>query len=273
MKGTAPESVDTRTISDFGEQWHLFTENDGYYASPAVLQDACGDLLDVSEFRDKVVCEIGAGAGRFVDILCKLGVRSILAVEPSESMAVLEKNAARYGSQVRYLKDLGERLDEEDAFDFVVSIGVLHHIEDPLPTVKAAARALRPGGRLLIWLYGMEGNRFYVGVVSALRFITKRIPNRLLLGFSKATLVLTKAYVACCKVLPLPMRGYFVNVFDHFSENKKLLAIFDQLNPAHAKYYRRQEVIDLLEAAGFTQCRLYHRHGYSWTALAEKPRS
>lgn len=47
--------------------------------------------------------------------------------------------------------------------------------------------------------------------------------------------------------------------------------IYDQLNPAYAKYYRRDEARALLEDAGFQDVRLHHRHGYSWTVLGTHP--
>jgi hypothetical protein len=47
--------------------------------------------------------------------------------------------------------------------------------------------------------------------------------------------------------------------------------MYDQLNPAYAKYYTRTEAIDLLERAGFVNVRVHHRHGYSWTVIGEKP--
>ncbi len=48
--------------------------------------------------------------------------------------------------------------------------------------------------------------------------------------------------------------------------------IYDQLNPHYAKYYRRQEAIDLLKKAGFKNVKTYHRGNYSWTILGEKPK-
>jgi len=46
---------------------------------------------------------------------------------------------------------------------------------------------------------------------------------------------------------------------------------FDQLNPAEARYYRRAQAMELLEAAGFQDVQLFHRHGYSWTVIGTKP--
>jgi hypothetical protein len=46
--------------------------------------------------------------------------------------------------------------------------------------------------------------------------------------------------------------------------SKRYLTVYDQLNPAYARYYRRAEAVDLLASAGFSDVQVYHRHGYSW---------
>lgn len=54
---------------------------------------------------------------------------------------------------------------------------------------------------------------------------------------------------------------------------ERRLVIYDQLNPAYAKYYTRAEAYELLRQAGFDDVRLHHRHGYSWTAVGTRPMS
>ena len=46
------------------------------------------------------------------------------------------------------------------------------------------------------------------------------------------------------------------------------LVVYDQLNPAYARYYSREEVTDLFQHAGYFPVRLYHRHRYSWAVQA-----
>lgn len=41
----------------------------------------------------------------------------------------------------------------DDHFDIVCSMGVLHHIADPRPTIEEIARVLRPGGEVILMLY------------------------------------------------------------------------------------------------------------------------
>ena len=61
------------------------------------------------------------------------------------------------------------------------------------------------------------------------------------------------------------------SVLARFPRDKRRLVIYDQLNPAYAKYYREHEARALLSDAGFRNVRLHHRHGYSWTVIGEKP--
>jgi SAM-dependent methyltransferase len=70
----------------------------------------------------------------------------------------------------------GDELPAND-YDFVVSIGVIHHIPDPKPVLEAALRGLKPGGTLLIWIYGHEGSRLYQSIVLPVRTITRGLPS------------------------------------------------------------------------------------------------
>ena len=77
------KTIDERTIQDFGDQWYQFSDNEGFYGSIESLEDKCGNLMSVEDVRGKDVCEIGAGAGRFIGILSQLSPKSILAITPS----------------------------------------------------------------------------------------------------------------------------------------------------------------------------------------------
>ena len=70
----------------------------------------------------------------------------------------------------------------------------------------------------------------------------------------------------------LPLADYVRNVIGKFSRQKRYLVLYDQLDPAYAKYYTgRQRRANLLERAGFIDVTLYHRRGYSWTACGRRP--
>lgn len=260
-----------QTIDDFGEQWTRYPGNDGYYASLELFGDICGPLLTFAELEGASVAEIGSGSGRIVQMLLEAGAARVVAIEPSKAFEVLKQNTAESASKIDYIQDVGESIPSGRNLDYVLSIGVLHHIEDPNPVMRAAFRALRPGGRLLIWLYGREGNEAYLRFVEPLRRITVHLPPALLSGFSHLLNALLGVYIWLCRWIRLPLRGYMTNVIGKFSRAKRFLVIYDQLNPRIAKYYSQAEAQALLADNGFVDLRLHHRHGYSWTVTGSRP--
>lgn len=137
-----PSDRTSRTIDDFGEQWLAFRNNPGYYGSVDLLADIFGPSLPVSAIAGARVGEIGSGPGRIVNMLLDAGAAHAVAVEPSDAFAVLRENTAPRRDQVTCLHVPGEHLPSTMNLDFVVSIGVLHHIPNPLPVVAAAYDAL-----------------------------------------------------------------------------------------------------------------------------------
>jgi 2-polyprenyl-3-methyl-5-hydroxy-6-metoxy-1,4-benzoquinol methylase len=268
---TMSQRESKQTIQDFGAQWTRFTDNSGYYGSSELFDDIVAPLMDASDVRGAKVADIGSGTGRIVDMLLRAGAARVAAIEPSEAIEVLRDRFADSEGRVTCHHVTGEHVDELGPFDLVVSIGVLHHIPEPAPVASAAHRALRPGGRFFAWLYAREGNGVYLALVLPLRAITKRLPDRILDGVVRLLDLPLVGYIALCRFLPLPMQDYMRNVVGRMAPDKRRLIIFDQLNPEYAQYYTRAEAEALFAAAGFSNIRLYQRHGYSWSVVGTKP--
>jgi SAM-dependent methyltransferase len=261
-----------KTIADFDDQWTRYTDNSGFYGSKELFADMVAPFLAPEDFRGKTVVDVGSGTGRIVNMLLASGAARVHAVEPGPgAFAALKQNTRSDQHRVEYLNVRGEDIPAGIAADLVVSIGVIHHIEDPAATMEACFRALRPGGKCLVWLYGKEGNEAYLRVVAPLRRITTRLPHPMLALLCRGLNQLLSLYILGAKSASLPSRDYILNVLAPMSKDKRYLVIYDQLNPTWAKYYSRQEAISLLEAAGFVDVRAYHRRGYSWTAIGTRP--
>ena len=146
--------LETRTIADFGEQWTAYPDSGGFFGSHALFNDFFNPLVVDRDVAGCRVAEIGAGAGRFVNILAQAGAAHIVAVEPSDAFRVLQENTSRFSNRITYLKTTGDRLPVTGDLDYVFLIGVLHHVPDPDPVVAAAFGALRSGrkaGGLAVW--------------------------------------------------------------------------------------------------------------------------
>jgi SAM-dependent methyltransferase len=264
-------SISEKTIADFGDQWTTYTDNEGFYGSFELFSDVISPLLSLEDVRNATIADVGAGTGRFLLFMIAAGARKIYAVEPSAAFEVLRRNTRMHADRVILLNVKGDELPADLGLDLVFLYGVIHHIPHPLPTLRAAYRALRSGGKCCVWLYGHEGNEAYLALVKPLRAITTRLPDWVLRAVSSVLNVAADAYIAGCRVLPLPLRGYTREVFAKLDRRKRFLVIFDQLNPAYAKYYREDEARALFEQAGFVDVKLHHRHGYSWTVVGRRP--
>ncbi len=95
-----------------------------------------------------VAVDIGAGTGKFTEVLIHLG-HSVIAVEPDTLMR--NKLSCRLPT-VRVVEGTAESLPLVDASCDVVTIAQAFHWMEHGKTLNECARILRPGGRLgIIW--------------------------------------------------------------------------------------------------------------------------
>ena len=268
---TQKNTVDEQTIVDFGKQWSRYTESPGWYGSIECLQDILGPLMAVDELKGRKVADVGSGAGRIVQMLLAAGASQVFGIEPSDGYFVLKRNVQSHVDRVVLLHADGEAVGTLRDLDLVTSFGVLDHIVEPGHVMNAAYRALRPGGKVVISLYGHEGNELYLLIFGSLRNLTRRLPDPVLSFVCSILNIGLSMYLALCRVLPLPMRSYMLNHVARLDRGVRKLTIFDQLNPAYARYFREAEARALVSDAGFENVQLYHRHGYSWTVRGTKP--
>lgn len=96
-------------------------------------------------FRNKIVADIGCGAGSFLDYIKNVSNQAI-AIEPS---SVFRKSLVERGFVVYpYAADAVG--DYHEKIDIAVSYSVLEHIEDPLAFLKDIRRLLNKDGKLII---------------------------------------------------------------------------------------------------------------------------
>ena len=110
------------------------------------------------------ILDAGCGTGVSTDYLCHLNPGAeVVAVDISDgALAVarerLERSAARQAvrslrQEQRSLLDLGD----ETPFDYINSVGVLHHLREPEAGLAALADLLAPQGLLHLFLYADSG--------------------------------------------------------------------------------------------------------------------
>jgi SAM-dependent methyltransferase len=107
-----------------------------------------------SSARGLKVLDVGCGNGYVLFQYARNGAE-VTGVDLTATAIDLScKRFALGGLRGTFVEIDGEHLPfPDDHFDIVCSMGVLHHISNPQPTVDEIYRVLKPGGRLIAMLY------------------------------------------------------------------------------------------------------------------------
>ena len=255
------------TYENFGDQFIKDSKIDGYLGSIEMLKDIVSPF-DLNIINNKKIMEVGIGSGRILNNLLAFSPSIVTGIEPSKAINIAKKKIN--SDKVEFLNIKGEELNFIEEYDYIFSIGVIHHIPNHMLVLKKIYKSLKKNGKFVVWVYGKKGNELYLIIFNNLRNITTLLPDFVLRILSHILNLFCYIYGFLCNYFKLPLRKYFIEVFNKCEFEKRSYIIFDQLNPSYAKYFTKTELKIILEKCGFKKIDIYNRHDYSWTAICEK---
>ena len=255
------------SFEDFGKQFTSDYRIDGFHGSVNLLKDIVYPF-DLKKIKNKKILEVGSGSGRIIKNLLKYSPSKVIGIEPSKAIKVAKRNIKSKKVIFKYIK--GEKINYNKKFDYIFSLGVIHHIPKHNIVTKNIYKSLKKKGKFICWVYGYEGNELYIFLFNNLRRITILLPDQFLRILCILLNFLTYFYGSLCKYFDLPLKNYFLNVFNKCDFNKRNYIIFDQLNPSYSKYFKKKELVNLFKDSGFKKINLFNRHNYSWLVIGEK---
>ncbi len=205
--------------------------------------------LTPEQVKGKLILDAGVGAGRFTDVLSKWGAK-VVGVDLSYAVEASHKNFADRSNVLIAQADIGNLPFAPNTFDFIISIGVLHHTPNTKIFFQGLIPLLKPGGEAAIWVYPNQGD--YIKRNAWIPF-TSRIPS--------------KWYYSWCKVfVPYAlkhMENPFVQFIAHafpFSNQglgveNDILDTFDGYSPCYHGIHNPDEVIPWFDEAGLVDVR------------------
>jgi 2-polyprenyl-3-methyl-5-hydroxy-6-metoxy-1,4-benzoquinol methylase len=226
----------------FGYEWRTYS---------TILPESRGQLeqwlgsTGLASFRGLAVLDVGCGMGRNPYWYLQAGAASVLAVDIDDgSLAAARANLAPFPNAT-VMRASAYELDpaRHGTFDRVTCIGVLHHLEDPAEALRHLWACVRPGGDLVLWCYGREGNRLLLPFIQTLRAIGSRAP----IGVSHA--LARSITVAAWPVIRLvPWRTAYYRRLRELSFRNVESIVFDQMLPQIAHYWTREDMTGLVGA-------------------------
>ena len=248
----------------FGYSWDRFNE-----LTPEQERQFRLWTVHLSPERDwlgKNFLDAGCGAGRNSYWAMSYGARACVAIDLDErSLDAARKNLAKFpAAEVRKCSIYD--IPFKDEFDIVFSIGVVHHLSDPAAALRKLASAAKPGGRVLIWVYGYENLELYVNVLNPLR---KALFSWMPLGFVRLFAYFPASLLWLLLRLGFTPLGY-LKLLKTFSFRHIHHICFDQMLPKIANYWRKDEAIALLEQAGLRDVKAEWVNEVSWSVIGTK---
>jgi 2-polyprenyl-6-hydroxyphenyl methylase/3-demethylubiquinone-9 3-methyltransferase len=107
------------------------------------------DECDLRPLKDRKAADVGCGAGLLAEPLARLGAEVTGVDAAPENIAAARAHALGQGLAIDYRVGSVEAL-EPGAYDLVTSLEVVEHVSDPRAFVDGLARALKPGGLLIL---------------------------------------------------------------------------------------------------------------------------
>ena len=244
---------------NFGFQWHLYdrTQLDHNDCFDSETQFRMKTVFTPEELRGKLVLDVGCGMGRFAEVATRWGAR-VVGIDLSAAAEVAARNLAGRDF-VALQADVFALPFAPETFDFIYSIGVLHHTPNCEAAVKALPRYLKPGGSMAVWLYGAY-NKWY-RFTDIYRKVTSRMPARLLhrcLSVAVPVIYTTDRWLRGVPGIGRPLSGIMRNVLwvnRNPDPQKRLLDTFDWYSPKYQSKHTYEEVFQWFESCGLQDLR------------------
>jgi len=222
--------------------------------------------LKPTDWKGRTFLDVGCGMGRNSYWPMAYEAAGGVAIDVDKrSLEAARHTLSRYPSvsvEERSAYDPGY----EDRFDIVFSIGVIHHLEYPEKALAEMVRSARPGGKVLIWVYGLENNRWIVTLLNPLRLA---LFSRLPIGFVHHLSVYPTLILSIALRLGLGRIEYF-RLLRQLGFSHLRSIVFDQMLPKIAHYWPREAVERLMRERGLEDIHLSWVNEISWSAIGTK---
>ncbi|MEO8111158.1 MAG: class I SAM-dependent methyltransferase [Ginsengibacter sp.] len=275
---TDGNNIDPLVVQDFGNEWLKFQN----YSTEEIKSWAISyfDILDDSIVnKNTYALDIGCGTGRWTKYLSERA-GFIEAVDPSNAVLAADYLLGEI-KNVRIAKASVETIPfDDETFDFVMSIGVLHHIPDTQMALTDCVKKVKKGGYFYVYLYHNLENR---GLLFKSVFYVSEGIRKVVSKFPPALKRYSCDLLAVTTYMPFVATGRFLNFMGLKKLSNKLplrdyqnKSFFIIRNDALDKYgttleqrFSKEQVIALMKNSGLDNIKVSPQSPY-YHAVGQK---
>lgn len=245
----------SRTKSAYDLQWNRFRivrpEEDR-----ATFRNRTG--LGESDLAGARVLDAGCGMGRYLRVAAERGARAV-GLDLSWAVRAARETTAGLEGVGLVRGDLLRPPFVPGSFDHIYSLGVLDHTPDPRRAFLALAPLLRPGGRIVVWVYPRE-RPAVERIMDAHRAVSTRLPLPVLVALSRLAAPLggLKRRLMFSRRRPVQRLGVAlhaltIGVSMHPDPEVRVCDTLDWYAPRFASRHTLDEVVGWFREAGLVE--------------------
>ena len=273
------KNIDLITVESFGEEWSKFDNFDQEEIEK--IGDEYFDIVSQEMLnKNSLVLDIGCGSGRW-DMYLADKVNFIEAIDPSNAVLIAAK-MLKEKENIRITHASVSNIPfKDESFDFVMSLGVLHHIPDTPQAVIDAVKKIKKGGCFLIYLYyNLDNRTFLYKTLFFLSNIFRRLisklpkrPKKILCDIIAFTIYLPLIALAKFIKFVFPKNNWYKKFPLSYYVGKSLKVIrnesLDRFGTPLEQRFSKIEIKKMLENAGLNNIVFSEKTPY-WHAVGKK---
>ena len=157
---TDGQNIDQEVVESFGDEWekfYNFSDNDLTLLGDQYFGFLGSNVLN----KDTYALDVGCGTGRWTKYLSDK-VRFIEAIDPSKAILYADKLLKDIDNVRLSVASTDNIPFADETFDFVMSVGVLHHIPNTQKAMVDCVKKVKKGGYFYVYLYYSFDNRGFL---------------------------------------------------------------------------------------------------------------
>lgn len=176
-------NIDVKTVKGFGEEWSKFDQSELDEQERLQIFESYFKISPWEELPENAVgFDLGCGSGRWAKSVAPRVGRLVCIDGSKDALRVAERNLQNQSNCEFYHASVAEIPLADGSMDFGYSLGVLHHIPNPLKGIGQCTDKLKKGAPFLIYLYYAFDNRpkwFYLlwKISDIFRQIISKLPT------------------------------------------------------------------------------------------------
>jgi len=270
-------NIDEKTVKSFGEEWTKFNHFNEEEIRKA--GDQYFDIVSDKLIEGKYILDVGCGTGRWTKYLLNKAA-FVECIDPSDAVYAAAKLLRGY-SNVRVSQAGAESIPFPDnSFDFVFSLGVLHHTPDTETAMRHCVKKVKGGGYFMVYLYYSLDNR---GLLFKILYRTSDFFRRIICRLPSAIKKFICDLIAVFVYMPFVLITKFFRLIGLKKISKKIPLSYyadhsfriikndalDRFGTPLEQRFSKQQIKEMMQKCGLTNIVFSDNEPY-WHALGQK---